>query len=75
MNPKEIIRSTRIRSGVQLSIMPGVVASIHQYGAANLIRSVGFAESVILLLALIGIQVYLIVARFRLDLGSGAHDR
>lgn len=67
MNPNEIIRSERIRKGVQLSIMPGVVASIHRYGGNNLIEAIGFVESLGLLSALIAIQVYLIVVRLRLD--------
>jgi len=67
MNPNRIIHSERIRKGVQLSIMPSVVASIHQYGASNLIGAIGFAQSLALLSALIALQVSLIVARLTLD--------
>jgi len=53
-----------------LSIMPSVVASIHQYGASNLIGAIGFAQSLALLSALIALQSYLIVARLTFDFQS-----
>jgi len=67
MNLNGIIRSERIRKGVQLSVMLSVIAGIHQYGASNLIEAVGLAESLALLLGLIAIQLYLIVARITFD--------
>lgn len=72
MHVHSLIRSERIRKGVQLGIVPSLVASVHQHGARNLIRTVGFAESVTLLSAMIVLQLSLILTRFKFDLQVSA---
>ena len=68
MYTKEMILSESMRKRVQLGLIPVLVGSISSMGANGLIELAGVAQVIALLGLLIVVQVYLIVARLRIDI-------
>jgi hypothetical protein len=72
MYTKEMLLSEQMRKRVQLGMIPVVVGSINSMGANGLIELTGVAQAIALLGLLIVVQVYLIVARIRVDILGGS---
>ena len=68
MQIKEMLLSEHVRKRVQLGIIPVVVGLVTSMGATGLVDLMGVAEALALVGVLIVVQMYLIVARVRLDL-------
>ncbi len=68
MQTKEMLLSEHVRKRVQLGIVPLVVGLVTSMGATGLIDLMGVAEALALVGVLIAVQMYLIVARVRLDI-------
>lgn len=64
---KEIILPESVRKRVQLGTIPVLVGSINSMGANGLIELAGVTQAIAVLGLLIVVQIYLIVARIRVD--------
>jgi len=68
MYTKGMLLSEQVRKRVQLGMIPVLVGAIGSLGADGLIELAGVAQAIAVLGLLIGVQIYLIVARVRVDL-------
>ena len=64
---EKIHPSKHVRKQVQLGLIPAVIGTLYAEGHIGLIKTLGVAEAILLLGALILIQIYLIAARFKFD--------